>query len=135
MTSEPAEQVAAQKQEIPAVARISRDIVRIHARLHDHGPTKAKTLWREEIVVCVMEEVFTTAERMLVDGGRFDLVREQRMAFHDKAGPLLRRAVEMATGRYVDSFLGQVDEEGVAVMAFVLGEDAGSLYEDADDGG
>jgi hypothetical protein len=57
------------------------------------------------------------------------------MAFHDKAGPLLRRAVEMATGRYVDSFLGQVDEEGVAVMAFVLGEDAGSLYEDADDGG
>jgi uncharacterized protein YbcI len=127
MISEP---TATQKSEIPTVARISRDIVRIHARLYDRGPTKAKTIWRDEVVVCVLEDVFTTAERMLVDGGRFDRVRANRVAFYDQAEPLLRRAVEMATGYYVDTFLGQVGEDGVAAMAFVLGEHAGTLYGD-----
>jgi uncharacterized protein YbcI len=128
------ERVAHQKAEVPAVARISRDIVRIHARLYDHGPTKAKTLWRDEIVVCILEDIFTRAEHMLVDGGHFDVVRRHRIAFHDQAESLLRRAVEMATGHYVDVFLGQVAEDGVAAMVFVLGEHAGSLYEHAADG-
>jgi hypothetical protein len=33
----------------------------------------------------------------------------------------------MASGRYVERFLGQVAEEGVAVMVLVLGEHAGHL--------
>jgi uncharacterized protein YbcI len=125
------EGTAAQKSELPAVARISRDIVRIHARLYDRGPSKAKTVWRDGIVCCVLGNIFTTTERMLVDGGRFEVVRANRLAFHEQAESLLRRAVEMATGYYVDNFLGQVNEEGVAVMVFVLGEHAGSLYQDA----
>jgi uncharacterized protein YbcI len=129
------DQIAAQNSDVPVVARISRDIVRIHARLYDRGPTRAKTIWRHEIVVCVLEDIFTRAERLLVDGGHFDRVRANRIAFHDQAEPLLRRAVEMATGHYVDSFHGQVCEEGVAAMVFVLGEHAGSLYEDADGDG
>ena len=132
MTSE---QAVAQKPEVPVVARISRDIARIHAHLYDRGPTKAKTIWRDEIVVCVLEDVFTRAERMLIDRGRFALVRANRVAFYDQAEPLLRRAVEMATGHYVDSYLGQVCEQGVAAMVFVLGEHAGSLYEGADGDG
>jgi uncharacterized protein YbcI len=121
------EQLAAKKAAIPIVARISRDIVRIHARLYDRGPPRAKTVWREEVVCCVLEDIFTRAERTLVDGGHFDRVRANRTALHDQAEPLLCRAVEMATGRYVEHFLGQVAEEGVAVMVFVLGEHAGRL--------
>jgi uncharacterized protein YbcI len=121
------EQLAAKKVEIPAVARISRDIVRIHARLYERGPTRAKTIWREELVCCILEDAFTRAERMLVEGGRFEVVRASRIAFHDQAEPLLRRAVEMATGRYVEAFLGQVAEDGVVAMVFLLGEDAGRL--------
>jgi uncharacterized protein YbcI len=121
------EQLATQKAAIPAVARISRDIVGVHARLYERGPTRAKTLWREEVVCCILEDIFTRAERVLVEGGRFDQVRANRIAFHDQAEPLLRRAVEMATGHYVDAFLAQVAEDGVAAMVFILGEHAGSL--------
>lgn len=128
------EHAAAQKNEVPAVARISRDIVRIHARLFERGPTRAKTIWRDEVVCCVLEDIFTRAERVLVDGGRFDRVRASRIAFHDQAEPLLRRAVEMATGHYVDAFLGQVGEDGAAAMVFVLGDHAGSLYDDTTPG-
>jgi uncharacterized protein YbcI len=103
------------------VAIISRDIVRIHARFYGRGPTKAKTVWRDEIVVCVLEDIFTKAERLLVDRGRFEDVRVHRTAFQDEAEPLFRASVEAVTGRKVRSFLSQVSIDGAASEVFVLG--------------
>jgi uncharacterized protein YbcI len=103
------------------VAIISRDIVRIHARFYGRGPTKAKTVWRDEIVVCVLEDIFTKAEQLLVDGGRFEDVRSHRTAFQDEAKPLFLASVESVTGRKVRSFLSQVSIDGAASEVFVLG--------------
>jgi uncharacterized protein YbcI len=103
------------------VAIISRDIVRIHARFYGRGPTKAKTIWRDEIVVCVLEDIFTKAEQLLVDGGRFEDVRAHRTAFQDEAEPLFLASVEPVTGRKVRSFLSQVSIDGAASEVFVLG--------------
>lgn len=103
------------------VATISRDIVRIHARFYGRGPTKAKTVWRDEIVICVLEDIFTKAEQLLVDGGRFEDVRAHRTAFQDEAEPLFLASVESATGRKVRSFLSQVSIDGAASEVFVLG--------------
>ncbi|HEY2479823.1 MAG TPA: Na-translocating system protein MpsC family protein [Solirubrobacterales bacterium] len=103
------------------VAAISRDIVHIHARFYGRGPTKAKTVWREEIVVCVLEDIFTKAEKVLVDAGRFEDVRANRIAFQDETRPLFLTAVELSTGRQVKSFLSQVSEDGTASEVFVLG--------------
>jgi uncharacterized protein YbcI len=102
------------------VASISRDIVRIHAQFYGRGPTRAKTVWRDEIVVCILEDIFTKAERLLVDGGRFEDVRLHRMAFQDEVEPLFRSVVEAITDRQVKSFLSQVAEDGVASEVFVL---------------
>jgi uncharacterized protein YbcI len=104
------------------VAIISRDIVRIHARFYGRGPTRAKTVWRDEIVVCVLEDIFTKAEQLLVDRGRFEDVRVHRTAFQDEAEPLFRTSVESVTGRRVRSFLSQVSEDGAASEVFVLGD-------------
>jgi uncharacterized protein YbcI len=103
------------------VAEISREIVRIHARFYGRGPTKAKTVWRDEIVICVLEDLFTKAEQLLVEGGRFADVRAHRTAFQDEVEPLFRSTVEAITGRRVISFLSQVAEDGVACEVFVLG--------------
>jgi uncharacterized protein YbcI len=107
------------------VATISRDIVRVHAQFYGRGPTRAKTIWRDEIVVCVLEDVFTKAERLLVDHGRFEEVRRHRMAFQDEVEPLFRRAVEGTTGRAVKSFLSQTAEDSVVSEVFVLGPAVG----------
>jgi uncharacterized protein YbcI len=107
------------------VAQISREIVRIHARFYGRGPTKAKTVWRDEIVICVLEDLFTKAEQLLVDGGRFEDVRAHRTAFQDEVEPLFRGCVEAVTGRRVKSFLSQVAVDGVACEAFVLGDAIG----------
>jgi uncharacterized protein YbcI len=103
------------------VAAISREIVQIHSEYYGRGPTKAKTIWRDEIVVCVLEEIFTKAEQLLVDHGRFEDVRAHRIAFQDEVGPLFRASVERVTGRTVKSFLSQVSPDGVASEVFVLG--------------
>jgi uncharacterized protein YbcI len=103
------------------VASISRDIVRIHARFYGRGPTKAKTIWRDDIVVCVLEDIFTKAEQLLVDGGRFEDVRAHRTAFQDEAEPLFRAGIEAVTGRRVRSFLSQVAVDGSASEVFLLG--------------
>jgi uncharacterized protein YbcI len=103
------------------VAVISREIVRIHARYYGRGPTKAKTVWRDEIVTCVLQDIFTKAERLLVESGRFEQVRAHRVAFQDEVEPLFRNCVEAATGRRVESFLSQVSIDGAASEVFVLG--------------
>jgi uncharacterized protein YbcI len=103
------------------VAAISREVVGIYADYYGRGPTKAKTHWREEVVVCILEDAFTRAERVLVDGGRFEQVRTNRQAFQDEIEPLFRQKIETLTGRRVETCLSQVNRDGVAVEVFVLG--------------
>jgi uncharacterized protein YbcI len=103
------------------VAAISREIVGIYAEYFGRGPTKAKTSWHEGFVLCVLEDVFTRAERILIDGGRFDQVRLTRQAFQEEIEPIFREAVERATGRHVDACLSQVTPSGIAAEVFLLG--------------
>jgi len=103
------------------VAEISREVVGIYAEYFGRGPTKAKTHWREDVVTCILEDAFTRAERVLVDGGRFDQVRLNRQAFQDEIEPLFRAAIEKVTGRRVETCLSQINKDGVAAEIFVLG--------------
>lgn len=104
----------------PIVADISREIVGIHAGHFGRGPTKAKTVWRDDVVVCILEEIFTRSEQVLVDAGRFEQVRSNRQAFQEAIEPLLRQVVEQATGCRVRAFLNQVSADGIACEVFLL---------------
>ena len=99
---------------------ISREIVRAHAEYYGRGPTKARTVWQGEIVLVLLEEVFTRAEMTLVGAGHFEQVRSTRQALHDEVGPVLQKLIETATGHRVRNFLSQVDRDGVASEVFVL---------------
>lgn len=102
------------------VAEISREIVKAHVKLFGRGPTKARTLWREEIVVVVLEEIFTTAENTLMEAGEFGHVRTHRQTFQDEIEPLFRGIVERSTGRGVRAFFSQINPDGIAVEVFLL---------------
>lgn len=104
------------------VAGISREIVGIYSRCYGRGPSKAKTMWRDRIVICVLEEVLSRPEQILIEAGRFEQVRNHRQALRETIEPLLRAAIEHATGHRVEACLGQVGAEDVAVETFVLGE-------------
>lgn len=102
-------------------AEISREIVGIYAEYYGRGPTKAKTVWREDVVTCLLEDSFTRAEQVLVHGNRFEQVRTNRQAFQEQIEPLLCETIAKVTGRRVRSCLSQINHDGVAVEVFVLG--------------
>jgi uncharacterized protein YbcI len=104
------------------VAVISREIVGVYADYYGRGPTKAKTHWREDVIVCILEDAFTRAERLLVDAGHFDQVRQNRQVFQDQIEPLLRTTIERVTGRRVETCLSQINRDGVGAEIFVLGD-------------
>lgn len=113
-------EIEAAQAEGAIVSEISREVVRIHAQFYGRGPTKAKTIWRHDVIVVLLEEIFTKAEEVLLEAGRFDQVRAHRQVFQDHVEPLFRNAIEQATGRRVRGFLSQVSEEGIASEVFVL---------------
>jgi len=85
----------------PIASEISRGIVRLNATLYGRGPVKAKTYLNDDTVVCVLESIFTTAERTLIEIGKEDEVKRSRAAFSESTQDQFCEIVEKATGRRV----------------------------------
>ena len=103
---------------------ISREIVRLQAEYYGKGPTRAKTYIVEDLVVVVLEETFTRAERTLVDRGERDAIQHIRRRFQQAMADSFTSVVEQATGRRVRVFLSETDiEQDVSVETFLLADD------------
>lgn len=101
-------------------AEVTREIVRIHAHYYGRGPTKAKTYVNDEVILCLLGEIFTPSEEMLIEAGRFLEVRTNRMAFQDTIEPIMRESIERISSRGVRSFLSQISPEGLSTEVFIL---------------
>ena len=100
---------------------ISQAIVRIHAEHYGKGATQAKTYVWENLIVTVLRDALTVAERTLVEVGRPDAVRDVRGTFQSTMEPVFRSTIERLTGRRVCSFMSQIDPVGgLGVEVFVL---------------
>jgi uncharacterized protein YbcI len=87
------------------------------------GPTKAHSFFRGNVVVVVLEDVMTTAERTLAESGRGEAVAQARRELHSAIRTQLVAAVENLTGRRVDAVMNDVSlEPDMAVEVFVLDE-------------
>jgi uncharacterized protein YbcI len=104
-------------------AAISNAIVGIHSKHYGKGPTKAKTYLIDDMVVCVMQDVFTTVERTLIDAGKGELVREVRTTFQYSLRDEFIDAVSGVVGRRARSFMSQIDCEADMAIEFFLLED------------
>jgi uncharacterized protein YbcI len=103
------------------VSQLSREIVQLHARLYGRGPTKARSYIHSDFGVCILEEIFTVAERTLIEAGSSEHVMETRAKFQDAVSEQFIAIVEGATGRKVRVFLSQVDiDANMAVEFFVF---------------
>jgi uncharacterized protein YbcI len=114
---------------------ISTEIVRLQAEYYGKGPTRAKTYIVDDLVVCVLEESFTRAEKTLVDRGEREAVQQIRRRFQQQMADEFIGVVEQATGRKVRTFLSETNlEHDVSVETFLLAEertDMAAFEEDA----
>src|SRR3954454_25356417 len=102
-------------------ATISREIVRLQAEYYGKGPTRAKTYIVEDLVVVVLEESFTRAEKTLAERGERGAIQEIRRRFQQHMAESFTNVVEQATGRKVRVFLSETDiARDVSVEMFLL---------------
>jgi uncharacterized protein YbcI len=103
------------------VETLSREVLRIHSRTYGCHPTSATTTWDEGVIVCLLEGVLTTSERRLIEHGRFDRVRGDRLALREALEPTFRALVETLTGVPMRAYMTDVNPDDVAFEVFVLG--------------
>lgn len=107
-------------------AAVARTVVQYHRARMGRGPTKAQAFYRNNVIVVLLEEMLTKAERALIASGRSDAVRLMRNAFEDTMRSDLVSAVEELTGSTVVAFMSSNQvEPDMAVMVFVLDEPVG----------
>jgi uncharacterized protein YbcI len=100
---------------------VSNAIVRLYKDCYGKGPTKARTVYQGDLVVCLLRGGFTTAERTLFEHGRSELVLHQRGEFQAAMRDRFTALVESIVGRKVIGFMSgsQLDPE-MSVEVFVL---------------
>src|SRR4051812_5174670 len=104
-------------------ATISSEIVRLQAEYYGKGPTKAKTYIVEDLVVVVLEESFTRAEKTLAERGEREAIQHIRRRFQQQMKENFSSIVEQATGRRVRVFLSETDiDHDVSVEVFLLAD-------------
>jgi uncharacterized protein YbcI len=100
---------------------ISNLVVRLFAEYTGRGPTKARTVIREDVVVCITHNTLTKGERRLVEEGEGEMVVSVRRKFQTTMRDDLVSGVELLTARKVLSFLSDHDAENdYAAEVFVL---------------
>ncbi|HEX4718674.1 MAG TPA: DUF2294 domain-containing protein [Thermoleophilaceae bacterium] len=104
-------------------AAISNAVVGIHSKHYGKGPTKAKTYLIDDTIVCVLQDVFTTVERTLIEAGKGDLVREVRTTFQYALRDEFIDAVAAIVGRTPRAFMSQIDCGADIAIEFFLLED------------
>jgi uncharacterized protein YbcI len=103
------------------LAQISTGLVQLHSQYYGKGPTKAKTHWVNDTVVCILRGGFTTVERTLLDTGEIESVYQMRRSFQAAMEDAFRRIVEDATGRRVIAYMSSIHvDPDLAVELFVL---------------
>ncbi len=110
----------------PVVADISNDIVKLMREHFGKGPTQAKTIWHDDVVVAVLRGGFTVAEQTLYRNGKGHIVDQARRAMQDVFEREIRACVERHTGRRVEAFLSANHHDpDASVEIFLLAPESG----------
>jgi uncharacterized protein YbcI len=117
-------------------ATIATEIVRLQSEYYGKGPTKSRVRVDQDVVVVVLEETFTPAERTLIDRGEADGIQDIRRRFQRAMAEQFISIVEQATGRRVRSFFSDTDlKNDISVEVFVLADSRTDMsgFEPADE--
>ena len=101
---------------------ISDGMVALLKEFYGRGPTRAKSYYEDDLVVCVLRGGFTRVEQTLLEGGRGAAVIQQRMEFQEVMRERFAAVIEHATGRPVIGFMsGNQQHPDMMCEVFVLG--------------
>jgi uncharacterized protein YbcI len=98
---------------------ISEGMVALLKEFYGRGPTRTKTYFEDDLVVCLLRGGFSRVEQTLLEGGRGSSVIQQRMEFQDLMRARFEGVIENATGRRVIGFMSG-NQQGPDIMCEVF---------------
>ena len=100
---------------------ISDGMVGLLKEFYGRGPTRTKSYYEDDLVVCLLRGGFTRVEQTLLEGGRGASVIRQRMEFQELMRERFQAVIEAATGRRVIGFMsGNQQDPDIMCEVFVL---------------
>jgi uncharacterized protein YbcI len=100
---------------------ISDGMVGLLKEFYGRGPTRAKSYYEDDLVVCVLRGGFSRVEQTLLEGGRGTAVIQQRMEFQEVMRARFTEVIERATGRQVIGFMsGNQQHPDLMCEVFIL---------------
>src|ERR1700709_2188296 len=104
-----------------ALVELSNAMVALHREYFGRGPGAAKSFINDEMVVCVLSDIYTAVERPLIGAGQAGHVRRPRGLHQEALEDEYKARVEAIMGRPVEAFLSVVHvDPDVAVEVFLL---------------
>ncbi len=100
---------------------ISDGMVALLKEFYGRGPTRTKSYYADDLVVCVLRGGFTRVEETLLESGRGPAVIQQRLAFQEVMRDRFEAVIENATGRRVIGFMsGNQQHPDMMCEVFIL---------------
>ena len=100
---------------------ISKGMVVLLKEFYGRGPTRAKTYYEDDLVVCLLRGGYTRVEQTLLEGGRGASVIQQRMDFQELMRERFVAVIEDATGRRVIGFMsGNQQDPDIMCEVFII---------------
>jgi uncharacterized protein YbcI len=100
---------------------ISNGMVALLKEFYGQGPTRTKSYFQDDLVVCLLRGGFSRVEQTLLEGGRSEAVIQQRMEFQELMRERFVKVIEDATGRKVIGFMsGNQQDPDIMCEVFVL---------------
>jgi uncharacterized protein YbcI len=100
---------------------ISDGLVALLKEFYGRGPTRAKSYYEDDLVVCVLRGGFSRVEETLLAGGRGQAVIQQRMEFQEVMRGRFEEVIEDATGKRVIGFMsGNQQDPDLMCEVFIL---------------
>jgi len=105
----------------PILAAATNAVVQLHSSHYGKGPTRSKSYLLDDVLICVMGDVFTTVEHTLIQAGEGTSVRDTRLSFQQAMQNSFIERIEEIVGRRVLGFTTQVlVDQDIAIEIFVL---------------
>ena len=100
---------------------ISDGMVALLKEFYGQGPSRTKSYYADDLVVCVLRGGFSRVEQTLLDGGRGPAVIQQRIEFQEVMRHRFEEVIESATGRRVIGFMsGNQQHPDMMCEVFIL---------------
>jgi uncharacterized protein YbcI len=96
--------------QVPKLAEISREMVRLYKEQFGRGPTRARSNFAgPDVVICTLEDSLTPAERRLAEMGEHQRLRDTRLYFQHATEAQFCEVIERVLGRKVRAFISGMD--------------------------